>query len=127
VTEQELPGIIARMKNRLSAPGLPPAVKDLWTATYILMGLRYEQALVNHLLQGVIEMEESVTYQAILEKGELRGAYKTLLLLGTDRFGAPSVDVRTALEAINDPAKVEGIGLRVSKVSTWEELLEKPH
>jgi hypothetical protein len=127
VTEQELPGIIAQMKARLSAPGVPPATKDLWTATYILMGLRYEQALVNHLLQGVVEMEESVTYQAILEKGELRRAHKTLLLLGTDRFGAASAEVRSVLDGINDPDKLDHLSLHVSKVRSWEELLQQPH
>jgi predicted transposase YdaD len=127
VTEQELPGIIAQMKSRITAPGVLPAAKDLWTATYILMGLRYEPALVDHLLQGVIEMEESSTYQAILEKGELRRAHKTLLLLGTDRFGAPSAEVQTVLEGINEPDKLDHLSLHVSKVHSWEELLQQPH
>jgi predicted transposase YdaD len=123
VTEQELPGVIAQMKARLSGAGEPPAAKDLWTATYILMGLRYEQTLINHLLQGVVEMEESVTYQAILEQGELRRAYKTLLRLGTDRFGAPSAEIRVALENLREPDKLEDLTLRVSKVNSWDELL----
>src|SRR5438132_13996940 len=55
-------------------------VSNLWGMTYILMGLRYEQALVNQLLEGVVAMEESVTYQAILARGALEEARKTLLL-----------------------------------------------
>jgi predicted transposase YdaD len=123
VTEQELPGVIAQMKARLSGAGAPPAAKDLWTATYILMGLRYEQTLINHLLQGVVEMEESVTYQAILEQGELRGTYKTLLLQGTDRFGEPSAEERAALERIKNRDELNRLSLRISKVNSWKELL----
>jgi hypothetical protein len=63
------------------------------------MGLRYERALIQSLLQGVVTMKESVTYQAILEEGEARGeakgraegeakeARKILLLLGRDQLG----------------------------------------
>ncbi len=43
---------------------------------YILMGVRIERALVQRLLQGVLSMQESVTYQAILEEGEATGIAK---------------------------------------------------
>jgi predicted transposase YdaD len=69
VTTTELPGVIRRMKERLRGRSRAQA-GDVWTATYLLMGLRYEQALVNQLLEGVIAMEESVTYQALIAKGE---------------------------------------------------------
>ena len=40
------------------------------------MGLRYERELVNKLLRGVVEMEESVTYRAIVEEGMAKGIAK---------------------------------------------------
>lgn len=126
VTEQELPGVIAQMKSRLGAPEAPPAAKSLWTATYILMGLRYEQALVNHLLQGVVAMEESVTYQAIIEKGELRHAHRMLLLQGAKQFGPPSAEVRAAVEGIRDLDRLDQLCLRVLSAASWQELLESP-
>jgi predicted transposase YdaD len=43
---------------------------SLWTATFILMGLEYDQAVARQLLRGVRIMKESVTYQAILEEVE---------------------------------------------------------
>ncbi|MHB8736791.1 MAG: hypothetical protein ACYC6M_15925, partial [Terriglobales bacterium] len=50
------------------------------------MGMRYQRSLVDHLLQGVLDMEESTTYQAIIRKGAARGALeearKMLLRLG---------------------------------------------
>jgi hypothetical protein len=69
-------------------------------------------------------MEESVTYQAILEQGELRGTYKTLLLMGTDRFGEPSAEERAALERIKDLNKLEHLSLRMLKVTSWKDLLQ---
>jgi len=41
----------------------------LWTATYVLMGLKYPSAFTEQLLRGVRQMKESVTYQAILAEG----------------------------------------------------------
>lgn len=42
-------------------------------AAFILMGLRYESAMVQTLLRGVGQMRESTTYQAILEEGKAEG------------------------------------------------------
>jgi hypothetical protein len=45
---------------------------------HILMGLRYDSKEVDRLLKGVRSMEESSTYQAILEKGIEKGIEKGL-------------------------------------------------
>src|SRR5262249_52103329 len=105
-----------------------------WTATYVLMGLRYERELIDRLLQGVIEMEESVTYQGILEKGEARGeakgevkeARRLVLLQGNKRFGPAPPEVTAALQAITDTDKLEQLGLRLLDVESWHELLGLP-
>src|SRR5260370_15948761 len=47
--------------------------EDIWSAAFILLGLRYSRELARHLLRGVRSMKESVTYQAILEEGEEKG------------------------------------------------------
>ena len=41
---------------------------EIWTATYVLMGLRYTAEETETLLQGVRAMTDSVTFQAILEE-----------------------------------------------------------
>jgi hypothetical protein len=53
VTEAELPGIIKRMKQRLSSRRSREQASLLWGAAYILLGLRYSQALVAQLFRGV--------------------------------------------------------------------------
>jgi hypothetical protein len=40
--------------------------------------------------KALLNMRESVTYQAILEEGRLEEARKMLLLQGRDRLGEPS-------------------------------------
>src|SRR5206468_862654 len=115
-----------------------PKAKELWTATYVLMGLRYEREMIDRLLQGVVEMEESVTYQGIIEKGMEKGmekgeakgkcaeARRLVLLLGERHFGQAPAEVRITLERIDDLDRLEQLALRVDTVSSWQELLGLP-
>jgi hypothetical protein len=127
VSEAELPAVLARMKDRVDREATPTQAAELWSATYILMGVRYEQALIETLLQGVLSMEESVTYQAILRKGEAKGeakeARRILLLIGRAQFGEPPADVQAALDAITDVRRLEELAVRSRQVSDWHELL----
>jgi hypothetical protein len=136
VRQGELPAVIARMKQRLDAA--PSQRAELWSAAYILMGLRYEQALIQTLLRGVVSMKESVTYQAILDEGKAEGmakgkaegkaeeARRILLLLGRDRFGDPSADVQAAVDALGDVDRIEELSVRVQHAANWRELLGLP-
>jgi len=134
VKEPELPAVIQRMKDRARAE-LPPGEEAvLWTATYVLMGLRFDDALAKELLKGVRAMEESVTYQAIIRKGEAKGmaegeikeAQRILLLIGTGAFGAPDAATKAALAAIEDRERLETLIQQVAKAKSWQELLAKP-
>jgi hypothetical protein len=130
VRKADLPAVVAQMKQRFDreAPGF---AAELWSAAFILMGLRYEQALIQTLLRGVATMKESVTYQAILEEGaaigEARGkaaeARRMVLLMGRNRFGEPSARVKAALDAVTDLGQLEDLGIRLLQATSWEELL----
>jgi hypothetical protein len=79
-------------------------------------------------------MEESVTYQAIIEKGiekgiqkgipkgELREAQRLLLRLGRKRFGPPDAATITIIESLTDLERLEQLSERVLEVSGWQEL-----
>ena len=73
VAEAALPGVIRRMDERIRAEATADEAGTLWTAADVLMGLRFPRQLVAQLLQGVHGMKESVTYQAIVEEGEVKG------------------------------------------------------
>jgi predicted transposase YdaD len=124
VTEAEVPSVIRRIKERLSEPPLTSEAARLWTATYVLMGLRYKAGWVDHLLEGVGAMEESVTYQAIVEKGRVQELRRVLLLQGTNRFGPPDAQVTAALEAMSNVTVLERLAVRLLKADSWAELLE---
>ena len=116
---------MSQMKKRFD--GAKRLAAELWSATYILMGLRYQGALVQTLLRGVMSLEESVTYQAILRKGEAKGkateARRMLLLVGRAHFGEPSARVVAALEALSDVSDLETLGIRLLQAASCEELL----
>jgi predicted transposase YdaD len=135
VSEAALPGVLRRMHERLSREVAPPDAAMLWSATYLLMGLRYSTEVATQLLQGVRGMRESVTYQAILEEGRAEGeakgiargmseeAKRLLLRLGQKRFGEPESAVLTAIEGITDREQAEAMTERLLDVSSWDELL----
>jgi hypothetical protein len=124
VTEAELPTVIGQMEQRIALEAAPAEAGPLWTAARILMGLRYPKTLVSNLLQGIhmMNMEDSVTYVEIIEKGMVKGQLNAILRQGRKKFGAPSEAVTTRLAGVNDPERLADLIDRVLDVSTWDEL-----
>lgn len=141
VAIDDLPEVIGRMKERVSAEVTRSEEAMLWTATYVLMGLRYDKALADELLRGVRAMEESVTYQAIIRKGEAKGkaegkaegqaegeineARRILLRVGTKEFGIPDAATRAVIARIVEREQLETLIERVRDVNDWQQLLGK--
>jgi hypothetical protein len=126
VTEADLPGIIQQMRQRVDAEAQPGEVGEFWTATDILMGLRYESSLVAQLLRGVHNLRDSTTYQAILAEGRVEGVRATLLDQGRFKFGPPTQEIQARLEGITDPDRLKFLSQRLLMVSSWDELLAVP-
>jgi predicted transposase YdaD len=137
VTKDELPAVIRRMEERLTKEAKGKAAR-LWSAAYILMGLRYPSEWADQLMSGVRAMEESSTYQAILAKGREQGIVKgigqgaeqgekrLLLRQCRKRFGELTPEQKAAIEAISDLDQIEALGERILEVSSWEELMGLP-
>ncbi len=135
VREEALPDVVQRMASRINAEPEARAAK-LWTATYLLMGLRFSEDLVSKLLEGVQNMQESTTYQAILregrekgreegrEEGRIAGERLLLVRLGNKRFGKPDPAILARIEAIRDIERLEALGERIidPEVSDWSGL-----
>jgi hypothetical protein len=66
VKENELFTVIHAMQMRLDREATKGQAEMLWTATYLLICLKYSDVLIDRLLAGVQNMKESVTYQKIL-------------------------------------------------------------
>ncbi|HUG92108.1 MAG TPA: hypothetical protein VML55_14810 [Planctomycetaceae bacterium] len=120
--------IIERMAERLDRE-LPRAeAADLWTATYVLVGLRYDRPFARALLRGVREiMKESTTYQEIVEEGIETGRVEAkqdvLILIGSKRFGhAPDDRSLAAIRATKDLERLEELLLRALDAEAWSDL-----
>jgi predicted transposase YdaD len=141
VKRTALPGVIQRMKERIEGEAPPDEQPFLWTATYVLMGLRYPPELTQQLLRGVRDMKESSTYQEIVKegiaigevRGEVRGearglvkeAQTIVLRMGAKRFGPPTVRVRKKIESITSVERLELLAERLLDGTSWQELLSK--
>jgi len=128
VEEQQLPELVHKMADRINT--LEPArAAKLWTASYILMGMRYPDDLIEKPLGGIQAVKESTTYQKILRDGKAEGhieeAQQFLLVMGTERFGLPEAAVVDALEEIRDIDRLRDLGRRIVKtdVLDWNSLL----
>jgi predicted transposase YdaD len=106
------------------------AAGTLRAALYVLLGLRYDRQQIDQLYRGVRGMEESVTYQAIVEKGSARGrrelALRIIRRLGREKLGAPDAAAESALAAIDDPDRLERIADRILEAADWADLLATP-
>jgi len=123
------------MDSRISAEPRPTALQ-LWTATYLLTGLRCSEEVVSHLLEGMLDMQESTTYQAILREGRnegliegrIAGERQVLVRQGTKKFGTPDSATLAAIEAIRDVERLEALCERILDldVRDWNSLLGAP-
>ena len=97
------------------------ALGQLLDSAYLLMGLSYSEELVAQVLEGVMNIQESTTYQAILREGRqeglvegrVPGEQQLLIRLGTKRFGNPDAATLAAIEAIRDFERLEALGERI--------------
>jgi hypothetical protein len=138
VAREDQPNILRRVLERFRNEASPNEAVRLWTATELLLGLRYPPTVVDQILQGVGEMdilgihgiEESSTYQKILAEGMAKGsaqeAKRILMRVGQKRFGPPEAGVVAAIENITDRERAEALIERLDEVSSWEELLVSP-
>lgn len=140
VTTDELPHLIERMDERIEAEAVNETqAAELWTATNILMGLRYNQDIKAQLLKGVRRMRESITYQEILNEGRAEGlaigreegreeghigeARRILLRQGAKQLGLPTAQDEKRVRQIESLTALEFLLDRVFDVETWVDLL----
>jgi predicted transposase YdaD len=138
VTPEQLGDVLKAVAERLRDETGPELMTTLWTATAILIGLRYPREQVGEMMEGVATMvlgirgiEESWVYQDIFAKGLAEGEAKglvegereALLRLGRRRFGAPGAEVEARIAALGDLDGLRELLDRVMDVTTWDELM----
>lgn len=134
VADADVPAVVERMKERLGRREARPLARDVWAATFVLLGLRHSSEMAAALLRGVLTMKESTTYQMIVEEGRVEGrlegtvsAYRNIIRrLGEERLGPPDAATVAALNSLSDPTVLEATSLRVLTATSWRELLGLP-
>jgi predicted transposase YdaD len=122
-----LPELVARFSERAEREAPNPGVTNLLlTSGFILLGLRYDKAVIRTLFAGVQRMRESSTYQAILDEGRAEGLVlarqEDLLTLLQERFGPVSPELETRIRATTDPARLQAALRQVLRINSADEL-----
>jgi predicted transposase YdaD len=80
VKEENVPEVLMAISDRLKREASPEDAATLWSATQIMMGLRYRKEQIDSIIQrvsamlfGIRGIEESSVYQWILKNGEAQG------------------------------------------------------
>jgi hypothetical protein len=129
-----------RFRDRLKQPDVPGNVAEvLFGATFVLSGLRYDEAQVRALYERLsMTLEDSTTYQWILQKGEAKGQAQgeargrlaevrgMVARLGARRFGPPPAVAQATLDAIADRERLERIAEHILDAAGWDDLLATP-
>ena len=144
VRPTELPRIIKAMRARIAREATSDTEEgELWTATKVLMGLRYNEAFHSQLLKGIYQMRESNAYQQILSEGRTEGltigrtegltigrtegqleeARRILLRQGVRRLGIAPSEIEARVRSIASLTVLEALLDRVHDVETWDDLL----
>jgi predicted transposase YdaD len=118
--------VVRRIDERLRAEAPPDVADKMRTATFVLMGLRYDAAIAAQLFQEITTMEESTTYQLIISRGRLNEARRILLRQGRMKFGEPDAAVSATLEGIPDLDRLERMTDRILSATSWQDLLATP-
>lgn len=126
VSESEVPGIIETIKKRARTEAVPDLGKKLLAATYVLMGLRYDEEWTQKLFEGVSEMEESSTYQGLIRKGKEMGKRETMRETirrwAEKRLGPIPPELNAHLEMLTDLDHLRRMEDSAPTATSWEEL-----
>ena len=103
--------------------------------TFVLCGLRYDPAQVENLDRNLsMTLEDSSTYQLILQRGEARGkalgaleqTQHILLTQGRKRFGEAPETTEATLQEITDRDRLGRMVERILDATGWDDLLATP-
>jgi hypothetical protein len=127
--DSNIESALGRFRERVRDEKSDPVVEEkVFGSSYVLCGLRYHTARIVDLYRSMsMLMEESATYQDILQQGVSQGSIRslrdTVLRQGTKRFGGPDAENRAILDRA-DSDQLQLLTDRIFDVKSWQELLE---
>lgn len=123
----DLRGVVLLADERIRGQARPEESDKMRAAMFVLLGLRYDRAVIEPLLREVPMLRESSVYEIWSGEGEARGRVAATRELVLDqaklKFGEPDEASRTRFEAITDLGRLKALNTRVLKAESWAELL----
>ena len=124
--EAALPEILRRIHERLATETTPEQGDQLWNWMYELTGLHLtEEQVLPHFRRYEV-IRQSLTWQASMRRGEVRGLQRGLLHQGTIKFGPPDDTAKALLTSQTDPERLDRMFENMLVANTWAELLATP-
>lgn len=120
--ERALPQVVDRIAKRAASEAGADAGK-LLTSAYILSGMHIDPKVAQVIFNKVIAMQESGTYQLILEEGAIKHTRELILRLGREQIGDPTDKQQNKLQAIDDLERLDRIAVKVLTAKNWDTLL----
>jgi hypothetical protein len=118
------------------------AAKELWATTADLLGLRFDDPLLDELMKemnDMIDLSHSKSYQRRMAQADAEGLAKgmaraeakamaevlrkIILRLATKKFGKPGTKALRDLKAISDETRLTALSDRILDVDSWKDLL----
>jgi hypothetical protein len=125
-TEDGIAEVVASLCRRVERAYDRETANHLITSTLVLSGLRLDRELAVKIFRRYRAMEDSTTYQYILEQGALKWGRDLLVKLGASRLGVPTDEVKAAIQELEDLSRLERMELRVNNAASWNDVLETP-
>jgi len=119
---QALSGIVEHIAER-AAREAPNEADNLLLSAYLLSGMHVERTVARGIFNKVISMQESGTYQLILEEGAAKFARNLILKQATALLGEPTEKQKNKLSTIEDVERLDRMGMRVLTAKSWDALL----
>jgi hypothetical protein len=71
-------------------------------------------------------VEDSTTYQYIIEQGALKALRRVVLRAGATKLGAPPETVKATIQRLEDLPRLERMFGRLITASSWDEVMTTP-
>jgi hypothetical protein len=121
-----LPKVLEVLIERLNRQTSPADAGKILTGTYVLAGLRMSRDEARQLFGRVRAVQESTTYQAILDEGRIDEAHTILVMLARKKLRAPDAQTAEQIKTITDLHRLHRMCEAISGVRSWKQLLETP-
>jgi hypothetical protein len=125
VDPDALDSVMSEVAGRLNRDATRSQKETLRTATFQLLALRYDEALIEHLkeLMATLDISGTALVKSIQRDAALAARRDDLLALGRDKFGEPPADILTEVQMIADESRLSALLRRVLRATSWHDLV----